>query len=59
MSAEDSGERKADEPVGRVLSVHGSQAGIGLFLGVPPTSRTKRRPQSASSSSGSAEADRC
>src|SRR5262249_15533438 len=35
-------ERRSDvsgetEPLGRVLSIHGSQAGIGLFVGIPPT----------------------
>jgi DNA helicase HerA-like ATPase len=42
MSAEDSGGRKAGEPVGRVLSVHGSQAGIGLFVGIPPTAENEQ-----------------
>lgn len=38
MSAEhNSDEGKSEEPVGRVLSVQGSQAGIGLFVGLPPT----------------------
>lgn len=37
MSAENnSDERRAEEPVGRVLSIRGSQAGVGLFVGIPP-----------------------
>ena len=38
MSAERSSDVSgATEPLGRVLSIHGSQAGIGLFIGIPPT----------------------
>ena len=38
MTAEQSrNEAKPAEPVGRVLSVHGSQASVGLFVGIPAT----------------------
>jgi uncharacterized protein len=37
----DSKESKT-EPIGRVLSVHGSQAGIGLFVGIPQTSANEQ-----------------
>jgi uncharacterized protein len=33
---------KAGEPIGRVLSIHGSQAGVGLFVGIPPTDANER-----------------
>ena len=43
MSAEhNSDEGKSEEPVGRVLSVQGSQAGIGLFVGIPSTSANEQ-----------------
>src|SRR5215216_4886923 len=43
MSAtHDSSERKPEKPIGSVLSVHGSQAGVGLYLGMPATSENQQ-----------------